>query len=93
MDGTTTATTTAPTADDLREILAAMIGTTPAEITGDANLVLLGLGSLEMMRLATRWRRQGLVVEFRDLAARPTVDAWTELLAAARTRRQAEAGR
>ncbi|MFI1382343.1 phosphopantetheine-binding protein [Embleya sp. NPDC020886] len=72
-----------PTSADLRASVSAMIGTPPGEIAGDANLVLLGLGSLEMMRLVNRWRRQGLAIEFRDLAAEPTIDAWTERLASA----------
>ncbi len=46
----------------------------------DDNLVFLGLGSLEMMRLVTRWRREGLKVEFRELAATPTISAWAEKL-------------
>ncbi|MGW1995881.1 phosphopantetheine-binding protein [Embleya sp. NPDC001921] len=97
--GTSGATGTAgpapapPTPADLRASVSAMIGTPPGEIAGDANLVLLGLGSLEMMRLVTRWRRQGLAVEFRDLAAEPTIDAWTERFAEAGAKRQPGAER
>lgn len=97
--GTTGTTGTAgpvpapPTSADLRASVSAMIGTPPGEIAGDANLVLLGLGSLEMMRLVTRWRRQGLAVEFRDLAAEPTIDAWTEWFAAAGAKGLPEAER
>jgi aryl carrier-like protein len=72
--------TAPPTADSLRDAVATLIGISPGEIAGDDNLIFLGLGSLEMMRLATRWRRQGLAVEFGELAAAPTVDAWTEYL-------------
>ncbi|WP_333767825.1 phosphopantetheine-binding protein [Streptomyces sp. IBSBF 2435] len=60
----------------LREAVAAKIGTEPGAIAPDANLVLLGLGSLEMMQLVNRWRRDGLPVSFRELAAEPTLDAW-----------------
>jgi aryl carrier-like protein len=60
----------------LREAAAAMIGIAPETIAPDANLVHLGLGSLEMMRLANRWRRDGLPVSFRVLAAEPTLEAW-----------------
>ncbi|WP_190014468.1 phosphopantetheine-binding protein [Streptomyces lucensis] len=60
----------------LREAVAAMIGTDPGAIAPDANLIHLGLGSLEMMRLVNRWRREGLPVQFRELAAEPTLDAW-----------------
>ncbi|MFI6982092.1 phosphopantetheine-binding protein [Embleya sp. NPDC050154] len=91
--GTAGPTPAPPTSADLRESVSAMIGTPSGEIAGDANLVLLGLGSLEMMRLVTRWRRQGLAVEFRDLAAEPTIDAWTERFAAAGAKGQPEADR
>ncbi|MDV9169080.1 phosphopantetheine-binding protein [Streptomyces sp. W16] len=64
------------TSGDLRKTIADMVGLGPAEIAEDANLVHLGLGSLEMMRLVTRWRRAGLVVSFRELAAEPTLAAW-----------------
>lgn len=60
----------------LREDVAAMIGTDPGAIGQDANLVHLGLGSLEMMRLVNRWRREGVKVSFRELAAEPTLGAW-----------------
>ncbi|GAA3412588.1 phosphopantetheine-binding protein [Streptosporangium vulgare] len=81
-----------PTADDLRQAVATIIGTEPGEITGDANLVFLGLGSLEMMRLVTRWRRQGIAVEFGELAAEPTVEAWQRHLRAAWEARQVKSG-
>nr|AVR52598.1 hypothetical protein [Streptomyces sp. FXJ1.235] len=60
----------------LREAVAAMIGTEPGTIAPDANLIHLGLGSLEMMRLVNKWRRDGLPVQFRELAAEPTLAAW-----------------
>ncbi|TDD17255.1 phosphopantetheine-binding protein [Nonomuraea diastatica] len=60
----------------LRENVAAIIGATPEEIPGDANLVYLGVGSLEMMRLVTKMRRQGITLDFSALAADPTLDAW-----------------
>ncbi|OPC79595.1 hypothetical protein B4N89_00310 [Embleya scabrispora] len=67
----------------LREAVAAVIGTDPDNLRGDQNLVLLGLGSLEMMRLVNQWRRLGLRVAFQDLAARPTLDAWWQRIDAA----------
>ncbi len=71
-----------PAADDLRRVVADLIGADPEGIAGDANLVFLGLGSLEMMRLATRWRREGYTVPFAELATEPTLDRWAALLAA-----------
>ncbi|MGJ6960525.1 phosphopantetheine-binding protein [Streptosporangium sp. G11] len=81
-----------PAADDLRRTIATIVGTEPGEIAGDTNLVFLGLGSLEMMRLVTRWRRQGVAVEFGELAAEPTVDAWQRHLHAAWETRKAKSG-
>ncbi|GAB1645443.1 phosphopantetheine-binding protein [Krasilnikovia sp. MM14-A1259] len=72
-----------PAADDLRRAVAGILGVDPDGIPGDANLVYLGLGSLEVMRLATGWRRAGLRVPFADLAADPTIDAWAAHLTAA----------
>jgi aryl carrier-like protein len=73
-------------AQSLRESVAQIIDVSPNEITDDANLVFLGLGSLEMMRLVTKWRRQGIRADFAELAAEPTVAAWiSHLQAVART--------
>lgn len=66
------------TGEELRSALADLIGITPSEIEDDANLIHLGLGSLEMMRLVTKWRRAGLGVAFGELAATPTYAAWNE---------------
>ncbi|MCE7082328.1 phosphopantetheine-binding protein [Streptomyces sp. ST2-7A] len=68
---------TAPlSAQELREAVAGMLGVTPQEVPDDAHLVHLGLGSLEMMRLVTRWRRQGVPADFAELTAAPTLAAW-----------------
>ncbi|MFD3936182.1 phosphopantetheine-binding protein [Streptomyces sp. NPDC058611] len=75
-----TRTAAAPplTGEELRSALADLIGITPSEIEDDANLIHLGLGSLEMMRLVTKWRRAGLGVAFGELASTPTYAAWNE---------------
>ena len=78
-----TSKTSPPSIEELRTTVAAFLGTAPGEISPDANLIYLGLGSLEVMRLATRWRRQGLSVDLADLAARPTLAAWHEYLTGA----------
>jgi aryl carrier-like protein len=69
------------TIDDLRQAVATMIGAAPDDLGPDDNLVYLGLGSLEMMRLATRWRRAGIAVDFTRLADNPTLRAWETYLA------------
>ncbi|MFE5597691.1 phosphopantetheine-binding protein [Streptomyces coelicoflavus] len=60
----------------LREAVEAVIGAEHGTIEPNANLIHVGLGSLEMMRLVNRWRRDGLPVSFRELAAEPTLEAW-----------------
>jgi aryl carrier-like protein len=74
------ASATPVTGEELRSVLADLIGITPTEIEDDANLINLGLESLQVMRLATKWRRAGLRVAFGDLAADPTYAAWNELI-------------
>jgi aryl carrier-like protein len=70
------------TEQGLREAIAQIVGVGPEEITDDSNLVVLGLGSLEMMRLVTKWRRQGIDADFSELVAQPTVGDWTAHLRA-----------
>lgn len=62
----------------IRVIVAGIIGVNPADIADDANLVELGLGSLEMMRLLSRWRRDGFAVSYQVLATDPTLNAWEQ---------------
>lgn len=65
-----------PTLDELRALVAEMIGSEPGAVPLDANLNQLGVDSLGMMRLANRWRRAGVRVSFKELAAEPTLSAW-----------------
>lgn len=71
-----------PTLDELREAVAAIIGSEPSAIPEDANLIQLGIESLGMMRLVNRWRRVGIQVSIRELATEPTLAAWQQYLAA-----------
>ncbi|MFG2813192.1 MULTISPECIES: phosphopantetheine-binding protein [unclassified Streptomyces] len=66
------------TGEELRAALADLIGVSPSEIEDDANLIQLGLESLQMMRLVTKWRRAGLAVTFGELTGTPTFAAWNE---------------
>ena len=68
--------------DGLREAVAMALGTEPATIADDDDLLHLGLDSVRMMALASRWRQTGLELKFSELAARPTLAAWWELAAA-----------
>ncbi|UXY19857.1 phosphopantetheine-binding protein [Streptomyces cynarae] len=66
--------------DEVRAAVAELLGTAPQEVPGDARLVDLGLTSLQVMRLGSRWRRAGIRVKYQDLAAEPTVNAWARLV-------------
>ncbi|MGW6010625.1 phosphopantetheine-binding protein [Streptomyces sp. NPDC055210] len=70
------------TREELRGVLARTIGLPADRIDDRHNLVELGLGSLELMRLITRWRRQGLHLDYGELSAEPTVDGWWRFFAA-----------
>ena len=64
------------TETELRDAVGAVLERAPDDIDGDANLVVLGLTSLDLMRLVGRWRRAGVDVSFEALVAEPTLDAW-----------------
>jgi aryl carrier-like protein len=76
MDADSQPTTEPPDERELREIVAPLIDSQPADIPGDANLILLGLSSMEIMRLVGRWRRARVPVVFEELAAAPTLKGW-----------------
>jgi aryl carrier-like protein len=65
-----------PSLEELREIVAGIIGTEPSAIPDDANLIHLGVDSLGMMRLMNRFRRAGVRMSSGDLVAEPTLTAW-----------------
>ncbi|MFT4200459.1 amino acid adenylation domain-containing protein [Gordonia sp. (in: high G+C Gram-positive bacteria)] len=67
---------------DLRAEVAAALGAEADSLTPDADLVMHGLDSLRIMRLAGQWRKRGHDVDFKRLAADPTLDAWERLLGA-----------
>ena len=69
--------------EELRAQVAELIGSEPEAVPIDANLFELGLESIVLMRLVGRFRQQGRAVTFADLAAQPTVSAWSELVGAA----------
>lgn len=79
MDTPTAATLTE---DEVRATLAPLLGIEPDAIDPDANLVVLGLSSLEIMRLVGVWRRRRIAVEFDSLVAGPTLAAWLDHLGA-----------
>jgi aryl carrier-like protein len=77
------------TVDLLRDAVAQFLGD-GVNIDGDTNLILLGLGSLEIMRLVGRWRRMGIPADFGELAAEPTINGWARYFAAIHQQRTGE---
>lgn len=69
-------------ADEIRAAVAALISPEPEDIPDHANLVLLGLTSLDLMRLSGRWRRGGIPVKFESLVADPTIEGWVRHVSA-----------
>ncbi|MFF2555365.1 phosphopantetheine-binding protein [Nocardia sp. NPDC058058] len=66
-----------PDEPQLRALLAAALELAdPAELDADANLVLLGLSSLEVMRMVGRWNKSGVRADFDALIETPTLRAW-----------------
>ncbi|MET8472860.1 phosphopantetheine-binding protein [Streptomyces sp. NPDC006422] len=69
------------TVQKIREDVADCLGEDPADIPVDENLVDYGLDSVRVMTLLERWRKDhGVEASFVDLAERPAVEAWAELL-------------
>ncbi|MBM7412546.1 amino acid adenylation domain-containing protein [Clavibacter michiganensis] len=69
-----------PPAALLRDQVARALHLDPADVGLDDDLVDLGLESTALIRLAGRWRRDGLAADFSRLAADPTIRAWTRVL-------------
>ncbi|HEY1011954.1 MAG TPA: isochorismatase family protein [Herpetosiphonaceae bacterium] len=81
--GSQDAPTPALSLERLRADVAAVLESPAAELEDDANLIDWGLDSIRLMTLAEQWRREGAELAFVDLAERPSLAAWHELLAAA----------
>ncbi|MGW1716010.1 amino acid adenylation domain-containing protein [Streptomyces sp. NPDC002156] len=64
----------------VRRAVAEYVDTTVDEVGPDDSFIGLGLDSLAMMRVAAHWQNQGIEVAFADLAARPTLRGWAEVL-------------
>ena len=64
--------------EELHTALAEVLGE-PAG--ADDNLIELGMDSIRLMRLTGRLRRRGVEIRFAELAERPTLAGWWDLLA------------
>lgn len=54
--------------------------TANSEISNDQNLIEFGLSSIQIMQIANQLRKKHIKVSFAKLIAKPTINAWRELL-------------
>ena len=66
--------------DEVKDAIADALGIPRDEIADDADLISLGLDSIRMMKIAGGWRKRGHRLNFAQLAADPSVDAWARML-------------
>ena len=71
---------TALTLERMRQDIAAMLHEDPQDILDDDNLIDLGLDSMRVMTLATRWREAGAPIEFSEMASVVTLGQWWSLI-------------
>jgi mycobactin phenyloxazoline synthetase len=69
------------TEETLIKVVAGLLEVEPHEVRPDANLIEKGLHSMQLIKLAAKWRRTGADVNFAALALEPTVEAWAKLVA------------
>ncbi|GAB4210741.1 MAG: isochorismatase [Roseiflexaceae bacterium] len=73
--------------EQIRADVAELLEESPADLAEDDNLLDRGLDSIRLMSLVERWRAAGAEVGFVELAERPTLAAWWQLLEAPSLRR------
>ena len=64
--------------DLLKELVKEITGN--SEISNDQNLIEFGLSSIQIMQIANQLRKKHIKVSFAKLIAKPTINAWRELL-------------
>ncbi|MFI1285651.1 phosphopantetheine-binding protein [Streptomyces sp. NPDC020858] len=62
--------------------VADVLYTEPSDISLEEDLLDQGLDSIRLMSLVEKWRAEGATVTFVDLAERPTLRQWADLLTA-----------
>ncbi|MGH3675900.1 MAG: amino acid adenylation domain-containing protein [Mycobacterium sp.] len=67
----------------VREEVAELLGVSVDAVDTNGDLIGQGLDSIRMMSLAGRWRKRGVDISFADLAAEPSVQAWSALMSTA----------
>ncbi|MFD6967556.1 phosphopantetheine-binding protein [Streptomyces sp. NPDC059979] len=63
--------------------VADVLYTEPSDVSLEEDLLDQGLDSIRLMSLVEKWRAEGATVTFVDLAERPTLRQWADLLTAA----------
>ncbi|UIJ60638.1 amino acid adenylation domain-containing protein [Amycolatopsis acidiphila] len=69
-----------PTAGELLREVTDLLGPEAAELSEEDSLIEWGLDSIQLMQVANKWRRRGIKVGFAQLAKRPTLAGWREVL-------------
>lgn len=64
----------------LKQQLSELLQQPTVEVGPEENLLDSGLDSIRLMSLVEIWRRRGAEISFTDLAEKPTLSAWTQLL-------------
>jgi len=72
------------TLDRLRDDVAKLLGRPATTLVDDQSLLDQGLDSVRLMSLVGRWRALGATISFAELAERPTLKGWSELIGSQR---------
>lgn len=67
---------------DLLAVVSQLLDVPADSVKPDTNLIELGLDSISMMRLTGQLRSAGINLNFAQLMATPTLDAWQKLVVA-----------
>lgn len=68
------------TTDELYQLASDELGVPADTLSGTDDLMMLGMQSLALMKIAGRLRRAGHPIHYAQMALAPTLDAWAELL-------------
>ncbi|MGP3689703.1 phosphopantetheine-binding protein [Streptomyces sp. IBSNAI002] len=71
------------TLDRLVRDVADVLYTEPSDVSLEEDLLDQGLDSIRLMSLVEKWRAEGARITFVDLAERPTLRQWADLLTVA----------